>query len=479
MKKALVLTVAATLLLLCAAGAQAADLTARGYWWMEAVNKGGWDFLKDGEDNRFTIEEKLRTAFYFTANENLRGILDTQIGSTTWGSGIYQIGSGRNTGSGGPSATNGGAIMLRKGYIEYKVPGTLINTSVGFQTVTLPAAFGGGNPIFDDQVAAAVVSAPLTKNISLTAGYARPMQGADSPDSSSAFDVVFASLPITGNGINFSPFVAYGYGGADSGAATTAGISNNATSARTGVRAYWGGAALTVKPDMPLVFMADVNYGSATYNNDPSLNANKGGRSGYMLDFAVDYTGLNWVTPEFFATYSSGESSGNNATDGKSNRMPVIGLPQNWTIGSFFFGERLELSGSINNLGGYTRNTLGYWATGISLKNISLMDKLSQDFNLLYARGTNSPDSIRNYNSIGALKTYGGYLTSKDSLVEVDLNSRYKLYDELTGYVYLGYIFANFDKDLWGNSAMSQAGVLRQGGTSNAYKIGVGLNYFF
>lgn len=484
MKRTLVLSLVAMLLLLSAAGAQAAEITARGYWWIEAVNKSGWDFLKKGEDTKFVIEEKLRNAFYFTANENLRGVLDTQIGTQNWGTGMYSIGAGRNPStSASSSAAGAGNIMLRKAYIEYKIPGTLINTSFGFQTVSLPAAFGGGSPIFDDQMAAAVVTAPLTKDISITAGYARPLQGTDAGGSGSSFDVVFASLPVKHKGFTVTPFAAYAYGGATSGvlsntaSISTGGFAGPNSSESNGLRGYWGGVAFTMDAFQPFKVMADFNYGKATYNNNAG-NAASGGRSGFMFDVAVDYTALNWVTPELFFTYSSGEN-GNSTKGGGSERMPIIGLPQNWTIGSFFFGERLELSGSINTTAGYTRQTLGYWATGLSLKNMSFVNKLSHDFNLLYARGTNDPDYLKEAGTTPRNAAFGGFLTTKDSLWEVDFNSRYKIYDELTAYLYLGYIHANFNKEVWNASTVSNVSTIQQGIEPNAYKIGLGLNYFF
>lgn len=484
MKRILSLACIVGMLLMSVASASAADLTVRGYWWLEAVNQGNWDFLKkgapNGEDTKFHIEQKMRTAFYFTANENLRAILDTQIGTQNWGAGLYGIGAGRSVATNAsPSAgtAGNGNIMLRKAYIEFKVPNTKVNTSVGFQTVTLPAAFGGGSAIFDDQVASAVVSAPITENVSLTGGYARAAEGTNAPNSNSAFDVAFLAAPITFTGFKIQPFAAYGHAGASSGAFTaTSGFVGPNSSLGNGVNGYWGGVAFNMDILSPFKVMADFNYGKATYNNNANAGT-KGNRSGWLFDVAVDYTGLSWMTPQVFFTYSSGENGNSSKNDG-SERMPVIGTPQNWTVGSFFFGERLELAGSINTTAGYTKNTLGFWAAGIALKNITFMDKLTHDFNLLYAKGTNNKDFVKE--SGGTVRgNYGGMLTTKDSLVEVDLNTRYKFYDELTGYVYLGYIFADFDKEVWGTSSLANAAEIRQYGSANAYKIGVGLNYFF
>lgn len=489
--KRFVLPLAAILLLLSATCASAAEIRARGYWWMEAVNRGGWDFLKSTEDSTFTIDQKLRTAFYFTANENLRGVLDTQIGNQSWGAGMYQIGAGRNTSTtAGGAAAGSGNIMLRKAYIEYMLPGTRVNTTVGFQTVTLPSAFGGGSPVFDDQVSAAVVSGAINDSVSLTAGYARPLQGANTSGSGSGFDIVFASLPVSTSGMTITPYLAYAYGGASSGALSNAasgtalagtyfvgGFAGPNSDGSNGVRAYWAGLSLTSPVLDSFKVMSDFHYGKATYNNNPG-NPASGGRSGYLFDIALDYTKLSWMTPELFFAYSSGEN-GSSARDGKSERLPVVGLPQNWTVGSFYFGERLELTGSLNSTAGYTRNTLGYWATGISLKNMTFVDKLSHDFNLLYARGTNNIDFLKEPGGNLRYVSYGGLLTTKDSLWEVDFNTRYKIYDELTTYLYLGYINASFNKEVWGTSSLPNAAQIRADGGSNAYKIGLGLNYFF
>ena len=497
MKKLGLLGVLLLLVLTVVGPANALELKARGYWWIEAVMKNNWDFLGKGaisEDKTFNIEQKLRTQFHFIANENLRAVLDTQIGTANWGNGMYAIGAGRSTTSAtttGVSSAAGGAgnIMFRQGYVEYRWPSTLVNFKVGFQTLSLPAAFGGGSAIMDDQVAAAVVSAPITDNVSILAGYARPFDANSSYNttvgslsgSGTATDVVFAALPMTFKGFNITPFAAYANAGGDTvssglGASSLRGFTGPNASDGEGLRAYWGGIAATVTALDNYKFMADFNYGKATYNS-PGVSGKTGGRQGFLFDAAVDYTGLSMMTPQLFFTYSSGEN-GNSSRGGGSERMPVVATPQNWTVGSFFFGERLELSGFIPTAG-YTSTTLGYWAAGVSLKDITFMDKLKHTFNLLYARGTNSKDYL--YESGGNVRNanYGGFLTTKDSLWEVDFNSRYRIYDELELLLYTGYINAHFDKEAWGASSVSNAADIRQYGSKDAYKVGLGLNYFF
>ena len=492
MKKLGVFGVVVIVLLAMSGMANAVEIKARGYWWMEAVSRSNWDFLGAGEDQHFSIEEKLRTQFQFIANENLRGVLDTQIGTNNWGNGLYSIGAGRTpnvtTGTSGANIAGDGNIMLRQGYVEYLWPGTKMNFKVGFQTLTLPAAFGGGSAIMDDQVAAAVFSAPIGENIAILAGYARPYDtnayGAATtlPGHGTATDVLFAALPITFKGGNVTPFAAYVNSGfqtasATSGATSLRGFTGPNATTSEGLHGYWGGVAATVTALDNFKGMADFNYGNVAYNN----NNVSAGRRGFLFDAAIDYTAMSMMTPELFFAYSSGEN-GNSSKGGVSERMPVVATPQNWKIGSFFFGERLELAGFIPTAG-YTSTTLGYWAAGFSLKDIALVDKLKHDFNLLYAQGTNSKDYIKELNNGGVSNVrnanYGGFLTTKDSLWEVDFNSRYSIYDELQVLLYLGYIKADFDKNVWGASSLTTASQIQQTGSKDAYKIGLGINYFF
>ncbi|MDO9630457.1 MAG: outer membrane homotrimeric porin, partial [Humidesulfovibrio sp.] len=453
-------------------------------------------FLKKGattsEDKQFNIEQRVRTAFQFIANENLKGVLDLQIGTANWGNGAFGIGAGRAavaTAAGGAAAGNGN-VMLRKGYVDFKWPGTKVNFLVGFQTVSLPAAFGGGSAILDDQVAAAVVSAPLTDNVKLLAGYARPYDsngsynnttGTLSGDGTSA-DVVFAAVPVSLKGFSITPFAAYANVGEKSvgtgtGASAAAGFAGPNSTAGHGLRGYWGGVAATVTALDNFKIMADFNYGKATWNE--SAGSSNGGRSGWLADVAVDYTGLKMMTPSAFFVYSSGEKG--NSTDGGesgSNRMPHLGKAQSWAVGSFFFGNRSFINGFPQNAG-YVQNVMGFWTAGVSLKDIKLVDKLTHTAHLLYVKGTNDKRFI-NENGLAANRAvYGGFLTEKDSLWEVDFNTKYMLYDELAINLDLGYINADFDKDVWGSSTASNAADIRQYGSNNAYRAGLNVTYAF
>lgn len=288
--------------------------------------------------------------------------------------------------------------------------------------------------------------------------------------------------------MKITPFAAYAYAGKDTyasgiGAPALPGFASGNSSVNQSMRAYWGGVAATVTALDNFKFMADFNYGKAAYSNNQTANK---GRSGWLADVAVDYTGLKMMTPSAFFVYSSGEKG--NSTDGGqsgSNRMPVVGNPQSWAVGSFFFGDRNFLPG-IPSSAGYVRNVMGFWTAGVSLKDIKLIDKFSHTAHLLYVQGTNDKRFITenggNLNLTGAqanLANYGGFLTTKDSLWEVDFNTKYMIYDELAMNLDLGYINASFDKNVWGTSSKTNRADYQQYGSEDAYSARLGLAYSF
>ncbi|MBU1042688.1 MAG: hypothetical protein KKF77_16475, partial [Proteobacteria bacterium] len=101
MKKFYAIALLGLMVLGMTATASAADIKATGTWNIEASLQNA-DFLSKGavsEDKTFNIEQRMRTAFQFIANENLKGVLDLQIGTSNWGNGLYSLGAGRAAGT--------------------------------------------------------------------------------------------------------------------------------------------------------------------------------------------------------------------------------------------------------------------------------------------------------------------------------------------------------------------------------------------
>ena len=481
-KFAVLLVLMAALVLGAVTSAAAAEIKASGSWQVDAQLINQWDFNKAAEDKTFDIGQRLRTAFSFIANENLKGVMETQIGPIAWGNGAMGIGAGRTpnvtTGTSGANVAGDGNLMLRKAYLDFKWPNTKVNFLVGYQSLTLPSAVGGGSPVLDDHFAAAAVVLPVTDTISLVAGYGRLLDsnayGAATTlrGHGTTTDTEFLIGSLDFKAFKLEPWVAYAdagrqTAGAGAGVTTLAGFQSANSTASEGVRAYWGGAAFTMTALDPFKIMADFNYGKATYNNGSKGNS---GRSGYLFDAQVDYTGLSMMTPSAFFAYSSGENGNSTKSSKGSERMPVVGSPQNYALGSFWLQGGDSQYASLYS----SDTTMGYWALGASLKDIKLIDKLSHTVNLIYFKGTNNVDYLKE-NTTGTNASYSKFLTTKDSLWEVDLNSKYQVYEELTLALELGYINQNFDQSIWRATGGANANLV----TKDAYKAALLMMYSF
>ncbi|GAB6124992.1 outer membrane homotrimeric porin [Humidesulfovibrio idahonensis] len=471
MKKLALTLVLMAALVVGATTANAATIKATGQWQVDATWTTDQDMRSDTKNDDFAVLQRMRTAFQFIANENLKGVLETQIGTNNWGNGLYSVGAGRspNTTAGVTASSLGsgqGNLLLRKGYLDFKWPGTKVNFLVGYQSLALPSAFGAGSAILDDHVAGAAAVVPVMDNLSLVGGYVRPIDlnqygtTATKNGNGTFADASFLFANVDFTGVSVKPFFAYAYAGKQTSTSLPGMLTPNIASTE-GARGYWGGAALTVTALDPFKIMADVNYGKATYN----AVSDKAGRSGWLADLAVDYTGLSMMTPEVFFAYTSGEDG----TGTKSERMPTLSA-ENFAYGTFW----MQGGDSLKNSYSDPSTNMGFWAVGASLKDIKLIDKLSHTLNVIYFKGTNNKDIIANGINNGSV-VYGRTLSNKDSLWEVDLNSKYQIYEELSLGLELGYINADFDKDVWANALGAKSGDL----SKDAYKVNFMLNYSF
>lgn len=449
-----------------AAVASAATIKASGQWGIEFLLCNNFDYNSVGEKNNggaengdgdFNVYQRLRTQFDFIANENLRGVLNAEIGTYAWGQEFR-------------FHDHSGTIGIRRAYIDFKIPETKVVVRGGLQSLDFPHAFANGSMILSTESPAMVVSAPIADAVSVTAGYSRledfdPSTAYTSGSENTAFDLGFLTVPVKLDGVQFTPFAVYGYAGS----AAMEGMQKNADqndpvpgiktpgmTYTSGRSMYWLGSSFTMDYLDPFKLFADVSYGSV-HGAGTAADKDINNRDGWMFDLAVDYTGLDFMTPEAFFVYTSGEDSN---TKNGSERMPML-VTRTWAAGSFFFGGGYLLNSDT----GFKPEQLGFWTAGLSLKDISFVDKLRHTVTVMYIQGTNDKELA----GTNALK-FGQSLTTADNLWEFDVNSYYKIYDELTLSLELGYINNNYDSKRWGSATVDPA---------DGYKLSTGLMYSF
>ncbi len=402
------------------------------------------------------IWERVRLDFEFIANQNIKAYVQFEIGEFTWGNDI------------GAFDTDRVAVEIPRAMIQYNWPETNIAISAGKFELALPqSSYFTGSPIFDENITAFLASVPVSDEFQITLAYARALDmdvDTTVKKYNDEFDFVLLSLPITPKGFKITPFIVYAWLGKDcldralaSNLKKTSDLAGmiSAVGSQTGhytsgtVHPWWTGASLETTILDPFAFYMDFSYGQIDDKD------NRNDRKGWFADFAVEYKGLDWFVPSLFFAYGSGLD---NKIENGDERMPY--LDEDWDTGTAWTGNSPTLKSDLN------AHTMGTWYLGAKLAQISFVDKLSHDFIVAYYRGTNHKD-------MAPYLKYANDLTTKDSVVEVDLYSNYAIYQELTAIMELGVLFPNYDKDTW-SSIYPQAKDQK-----TAWKVVFGLKYKF
>lgn len=392
--------------------AQAVEIKAKGTWRVHFDYIKNPTFNNDEKWDTFTAMQRMRTIFEFIASENLKGVLQLEIGNLVWGD---DQGGGLNA--------DGVNIKTRHAFIDFKLPVGDVDVRAGLQEVALPSTLG--SHILEADVAALVAHAPLGDMVGLTLGWARPYDQAKvNPNDSSKkwddeVDVFLAVLPVSLDGIGLNPFVVVSRWGKDF----------NLYELDNPKNATMWHAGLNFEVDMldPIAVMGDFNYGHVKWSDNFK-------QSGWIADLAVQYA-MDMVTPEVFFLYESGEGSDFMRSD-KSKRMPTIGTDGGAVGINVGYGGGTEFAqdnfvrGLLVELDPMEyqadEGAVGLWAVGFALRDITFMENLSHEFVVSYARGTNHKDNWM-------------LMTTKDSYWEVDFNTTWQMYENLAMVLELAY----------------------------------------
>lgn len=511
MKRAIFLLMAGILLWGTAQSAQAVEFKANGDW-MFGFGAADASFVKNagtrksgvGGQDVFDARQRVRLKLQAIASESLSGTIYFEVGDQVWG-------RGRN---GGALGADGTVVEVKNAYLDWTVPNTSLSLRMGLQGVYLPDA-AGGNAIFADDVAGITASYKINDSVSITAiwgrlyndnfvsgestGYNDPSNYLDN------MDMVSLAVPISMDGWQVTPWALMAFTGKNTVpgllnktlrfpyAATglgTAGLNLDTLNTRNMgySSAFWVGLPIKVQAFDPWNFELDLNYGysqgfgkyNAVSSRGESYRASSK-REGWLVKGLAEYK-FDWGTPGLFGWYASGDSG---VKDG-SGRMPYL---DGWGSFTSFLGDGIyawSLGGGGSRSSGYEISSMysGTWGIGAQIKNISFIENLKHTVRATYWGGTNAPSMAKYMLSDSGSHSKGWdqigdsfmYLTTQDSLLEFNLDSTYKIYDNLEAIVELGYVVNGMDKGLWQKHA---AGANAQWQKADAYKAAVLLKYSF
>lgn len=488
--------------LICAAAlpAQAIDFKAKGSWQFgfdlidggnfmgktrtgQGVTGSQWAAMHQQRDNVEAVQ-RLFLQLEAVASENLSGSLFFEVGEQRWGM----------ASQGGALGADGNMIKVKHAYMDWRVPNTTLKLRMGLQGIKLPG-FALESPVLDDDVAGIVASYKFNDNVALTGFWMRPYNDnyTGSPSNwMDNMDIGGLTLPLKFDGIRVTPWfmagamgqntmpiaanatraVTWPQGNPSSGqllsglsvrdglfpAAFSTGRHNAKLNATSYSSMFWGGATLDVTALDPWRFSADFIYGQVDSERQYLS------RHGWFGMLLAEYkTGMG--TPGLYAWYFSGDDA--NPSNG-SERLPYLSTASNWrnALSSFGYRGNPIMTGGKGVLG---VNPNGTWGVGARIKGLTFMEKLSHTVRInvfggsndaamaSYITGRKSRDNSGRtvYRNNTDFNSFGTYLTQKDMGVEVNLDSTYKIYDNLRVMLELGYIHLWLDEGTWGKTTMN------------------------
>ena len=453
MKRIVTLLLAAGLVLGAAAGSQAADIKAKGNWtftWQLGDNNL---FEKNGD--KFTAKQRLRTQIDVIASESLKGVLFLEMGDQNWGS----------SKDGASLGTDGKIVKVRYSYVDWVIPQTDAKVRMGLQNFSLPG-FISNNPILGGgsaDGAGITISGQFTENVGASLFWLRAENDNTGEyrgnPSSNAMDFVGLTVPMTFDGVKVTPWAMYGALGRDSFTNTdddgkNSGVVNGLLP--TGVdgswlkgsdldrhgNAWWVGVASELTYFDPFRFALDAAYGSADMGSIGGFDVE---RSGWFASILGEYK-MDYFTPGILFWYASGDDS--NWANG-SERMPVV--EGSWTASSYGFDDNFGRD-ACDMIGLTNDGKMGVY---LQAKDISFMEDLTHIFRVGFIKGTNNTEMARQ--GITSPTGKSGrelYLTTADKAWEVNFDTQYKIYKDLTLAVEVGYINIDLDENVWGKGVV-------------------------
>ena len=501
MKKLMTLALAAAMMLGAATGANAIDFKAKGQWIMsfdygmhgnfgesKAKNNSGFE-----NEDEFEARQRVRLQLDAVASEALSGTVFFEIGDQVWG----------DNDNGGALGADGKFVELKRAYIDWMVPQTDLKVRMGIQGIALPSFTTKASQIMDDDVAAISLNYQFNENVGLTAFWARPYN--DNGGYSSRWDgnnydqnymdnmdMFAVLLPLTFDGVKVTPWVMYaamgprmfdnlkndpGNAWGRASAGMVSGFQGTDWNDSYG-NAFWAGVTGEVTYWDPFRIAWDVNYGSASYE-DQKMN-----REGWLASLLLEYK-LDWGTPGLYGWYSTGDD--NNPRNG-SERMPVVSANGNNQFSNFAFNGNPYIARE-----GILGSTMvGTWGIGARLKDVSFLEDLKHTLRVNFMGGTNAPKMAKYVGDYAPFEKRGVqavaeggfsydpmYLTTEDYALEIGLTNTYKMYDNFTVMLDAAYVALWLDDSTstWGKNPGRSA--LGGDGVYDAWNVNLSFVYSF
>ena len=420
MKPILAILLAAAVFLGAADTAGAVDFKAQGDWQMGVMGVANPTFDSNDKVDEFMATTRLRTTFEFIAQENLKGVMRINSGDRTWGA----DGLAREEES----------LELDRAYLDFMIPYTPANIQAGKQGKALPGTLG--SHILDDEIWGISLDFPVAPELGFTMGWGRAEHAKDNreltdKDRNDEVDYFYGTIPVSLADIEATPFAAGGIKGAG---AYPEDVEYLEGESRQSSTVYWAGVNLSVDVTGSITVQGDFNYGEHSSNVSGDVVGEE--TQGWMAALTAEYE-RDYLTREVFVMYESGHDDDFQGKGGEERGgvMPSISGDL-WGVSTFgMSGSPLRGMGraALDEYAGISAfGPSGKLALGGRLKEMNSFGDVNHELQLTYYQGTNHKD-LR-----GELEET--VFTTSDQAWELTFDTRYRMYENLTAILELGYL---------------------------------------
>ena len=437
MKKLTTLVLAAGLLVSSFAGSASAGEFKPVLQFAEEFTYG--DAGSFGPEN-FNATTRIRFGFDYVASEDLSATILFQYGGTQWGD--YDNNFKRD-----PDAN----LRMRLAYIDWTIPSTDVKVRMGRHALVAPS-YAFGSAILDGRGDGITISSAVNDNINVGFTWARVDSKTEKNKWANEYtlnndndaDLVMLGAEFAYDGFKVAPWLMYAH--FDRNAIDATGYKGAfPTKSDLGLApesdSFVIGASAELNMFDPFVFAIDALYSSTTYHNINTL-ANpfaEDSYDGFYVGAKASYKFDNG-TASLGAWYATGNDV--DETGFSANDNGFVLLDGGFSASTILFdGNMVGVDGYTNLANGGADSPFGTWGIIAEYANFSFLENLSHSARVLYVEGTN--ENTINGNVRAGAK--GFYLTEDDSVIEIDFDSTYQIYKNLSATLQLGY--AIFDQD--------------------------------
>lgn len=426
--------------------AHAFEIKASGAFWTIFQFLEHDKFQDNDGTNNYVAQQRFRSQIEIIANEMLSGIAYFEI-NHKWGQDPNGDKFGRN--SGGDLGTDGVGVQTKRLFLQLDIPHTEIIIHAGLQGLTYPGAVAG-SVIFDDDFAGIVTTYGHSEEFSGALAWLRPFDINTTDNqpvaSNNHMDMFLLSLYFQPSNLSVNPYISYAALGENVKFGSpnytydigpSLGLDNSLVNVERTENAdiFWTGLAVTAEFLTNFKLYLDGIYGKLSANEAAE-------RSGLFTAVKLTYSFDN-ITPGVTAWWASGDDS-DSYEDG-AGRMPFVNA--GWLVSSYGF-DRVY----ANETGNRIADATGKVGVGIALEDITFVDWMTQQFQVIAMWGTNDDSIVKNGQLENPTSNIAKYMTDKDFALEVNYEANIELYEQFVIIPSIAYIHLDLDESTWGIS---------------------------